>query len=146
MVAPLACVANELEGGRLVVLGSEPHLAVRYGIVQLKSQPLTAVGVRFREYVLEAERAFTEQEQDLLERWRPRPFGAIEAEVGASRLTATNALGASGADGDASENRGYLTTLNRARRLSVGDVGFGPGSSPGEPGALAVPPVGDCDD
>ncbi len=73
MVAPLACVADELEGGRLVVLGSEPHLATRYGIVQLKGQPLTAAGVRFREYVLEAERAFTEQELVLLERWRPRP-------------------------------------------------------------------------
>jgi DNA-binding transcriptional LysR family regulator len=73
MVAPLACVADELEGGRLVVLGSEPHLAVRYGIVGLKGQPLTAAGVRFREYVIEAERAFTVQEQQLLERWRPRP-------------------------------------------------------------------------
>jgi len=72
-VAPLACVADELESGRLVVLGSEPHLATRYGIVQLKGQPLTAAGVRFREYVLEAERAFAEQEQELLERWRPRP-------------------------------------------------------------------------
>ena len=66
-------MADELEGGRLVVLGSEPHLGTRYGIVQLKGQPLTAAGVRFREYVLEAERAFTEQERELLERWRPRP-------------------------------------------------------------------------
>ena len=73
MVAHLACVAAELLAGRLVVLGSEPHLATRYGIVQLRSQPLTAAGGRFREYVLEAERAFTAQEQELLERWRPRP-------------------------------------------------------------------------
>ena len=73
MVAPLACVADELASERLVVLGSEPHLALRYGIVQLKGQPLTAAGVRFREYVLEAERAFTEQEKELLERWRPQP-------------------------------------------------------------------------
>ena len=76
MVAPLACVADELERGRLVVLGSEPYLALRYGIVQLKGQPLTAAGARFREYVLEAERAFTEQEQELLERWRPQPRAA----------------------------------------------------------------------
>ena len=73
MVAPLACVADELDGGRLVVLGSEPYLAVRYAIVKLKGQPLTAAGVRFREYVREAEQVFTEQEQVLLERWRPRP-------------------------------------------------------------------------
>jgi DNA-binding transcriptional LysR family regulator len=73
MVAPPACVADELESGRLVVLGSEPYLTVRYGIVKLRSQPLTAAGARFREYVLEAERTLTEQERDLLARWRPRP-------------------------------------------------------------------------
>jgi DNA-binding transcriptional LysR family regulator len=73
MVAPLACVADELERGRLVVLGQESFLAVRYGIVKLRSQPLTAAGARFREYVLEAERSLTEAEQALIERWRPRP-------------------------------------------------------------------------
>jgi DNA-binding transcriptional LysR family regulator len=72
MVAPPACVAEELAAGRLVALGSEPHLTVRYGVVSLKTQPLTAAGARFREYVLEAERAFTEREHELLERWRPR--------------------------------------------------------------------------
>jgi DNA-binding transcriptional LysR family regulator len=72
MVAPPACVAEELAAGRLVALGSEPYLTVRYGIVSLKAQPLSAAGARFREYVLEAERALTEQEQELLERWRPR--------------------------------------------------------------------------
>ncbi len=71
MVAPPACVADELERGRLVALGSEVYLTVRYGIVRLKGQPLTAAGVRFREYLLEAERALTEHEQELLERWRP---------------------------------------------------------------------------
>ena len=84
MVAPLACVADELERGQVVVLGSEPYLAVRYGIVRLKSQPLTAAGVRFREYVLEAERAITEQERTLLERWRPQPRPAPHAPAGAS--------------------------------------------------------------
>lgn len=72
MVAPPVCVADELESGRLVVLGSDAHLAVRYGIVKLRTQPLTAVGARFHEYVLEAERALTERERPLLERWRPR--------------------------------------------------------------------------
>jgi hypothetical protein len=84
-VAPLACVADELDGGRLVVLGAEPYLAVRYAIVKLKGQPLTAAVVRFREYVREAERVFTEQEQVLLERWRPRPAQPTQAG------TATNA-------------------------------------------------------
>jgi len=72
MVAPLSCVVDELEAGRLVVLGSEPLLSVNYGLVKLKTQPLTAAGARFREYLLQAERAFTEREHQLLERWRPR--------------------------------------------------------------------------
>jgi DNA-binding transcriptional LysR family regulator len=73
MVAPLSCVKSELESGALVVLGSEPHLGTRYGILKLKSHPLSAAGERFREYVLEAEREFTQREKELLERWRPRP-------------------------------------------------------------------------
>ncbi len=73
MVAPPACVKSELESGMLVALGSEPHLATRYGIVRLRSYPLSAAGERFREYVLQAEREFTELEKELLERWRPRP-------------------------------------------------------------------------
>jgi len=73
MVAPPSCVLAELESGRLVAIGSESFLTVRYGIVKLKTQPLSAAAARFREYVLEVERAFTEQEKQLLERWRPRP-------------------------------------------------------------------------
>ena len=73
MVAPLSCAEEELQSGQMVVLGSEPFLATHYGIVKLRSQPLTAAGARFREYVLEAEQALTEREQELIERWRPRP-------------------------------------------------------------------------
>lgn len=72
MVAPPSCVVGELESGLLVAIGSEDFLGVHYGIVKLKSQPLSAAAARFREYVLEAERAFTERETELLERWRPR--------------------------------------------------------------------------
>lgn len=71
MVAPLACVADDLESGRLVVIGSEPFLTVHYGIVKLRNQPLTVVGARFREYVMEAERALTERERNGLGQWRP---------------------------------------------------------------------------
>jgi DNA-binding transcriptional LysR family regulator len=87
MVAPLACVAEELEERRLVVLGSEPYLAVHYAIVRLKSQPLTAAGQRFREYVLEAETAFLEQEAELLKKWRPRPAPAGKAPHAPTRAT-----------------------------------------------------------
>ena len=72
MVAPLSCVEWELESGSLEAIGSEPYLTVRYGFVKLKSHPLTAAGARFHQYVLEAERMFTERERQLLERWRPR--------------------------------------------------------------------------
>ncbi len=89
MVAPPSCVAAELENGRLVAIGSEPYLSLRYGIVKLKTQPLTAAGERFREYVLDAERAFTEQEQELLERWRPRP--APHAPTGTTSHAAARA-------------------------------------------------------
>jgi DNA-binding transcriptional LysR family regulator len=85
MVAPPSCVAGELESGRLVAIGSESFLAVRYGIVKLKSHPLTAAGARFHDYMLEAERAFTEREKELLERWRPRPRAAPQA--GATPVT-----------------------------------------------------------
>jgi DNA-binding transcriptional LysR family regulator len=73
MVAPPSCVVAELESGQLVAIGSEHVLGLRYGIIRLRTQPLSAAAARFREYVLEAERAFTEQEKELLERWRPRP-------------------------------------------------------------------------
>jgi DNA-binding transcriptional LysR family regulator len=73
MVAPASCVVAELESGELVAIGSAHYLSLRYGIVKLKSQPLSVAAARFREYVLEAERTFTEREKELLERWRPRP-------------------------------------------------------------------------
>jgi DNA-binding transcriptional LysR family regulator len=79
MVAPPSCVLSELESGRLVAIGSEPFLTVRYGIIKLKTQPLSVAATRFREYVLEAERAFTEREEELMERWRPRPPAATHA-------------------------------------------------------------------
>jgi DNA-binding transcriptional LysR family regulator len=83
MVAPAGCVEDELENGRLVVLGSEPHLATRYGIVKLKSQPLSAASARFREYVIEAERALTERERVLLERWVPQPVQRAQSRASA---------------------------------------------------------------
>jgi len=85
MVAPPSCVLAELESGQLVAIGSEPFLSLRYGIIRLKTQPLSVAATRFREYVLEAERAFTEREKELLERWRPRP--RTPAHAGSPHLT-----------------------------------------------------------
>jgi DNA-binding transcriptional LysR family regulator len=81
MVAPPTCVEDELESGRLVALGSEPHLVSGYGIVKLRSQPLTAAGVRFREFVLEAEQALFAREKELLERHRPRPAARLHTRI-----------------------------------------------------------------
>ena len=71
MVAPPACVAEDVESGRLVVLGSEPFITVHYGIVRLRNQPLTTAGARFRDYLLEAELALVQREREAVERWRP---------------------------------------------------------------------------
>lgn len=73
MVAPPTCVAEELESGRLVALGTEPYLVSAYGIVKLRTQPLTMAGARFRLQMLEAERLLAARQQDLLTRFRPRP-------------------------------------------------------------------------
>ena len=72
VVVPPVSVAEDLESGRLVALGSEPYLSLRYGIVKLRTQSLSAAGTRFREYVREAEQEFTRTEQEFLDRWRPR--------------------------------------------------------------------------
>ena len=85
MVAPLACVADDLEGGRLVVLGAEPFITVHYGIVKLRNHALTTVGARFREYALAAERALGERERKSLARWRPTARAPATADVRARR-------------------------------------------------------------
>jgi DNA-binding transcriptional LysR family regulator len=72
MVAPLSCVEQELENGMLLPLGTEPYLDVRYGIVKLRTQSLTEGATRFHDYILEAELALTEREQELRERWTAR--------------------------------------------------------------------------
>lgn len=85
MIAPLSCVADDLDNGRLLLLGSEPYLAAHYGIVKLKGQPLTAGASRFRDYLLEAEAAITEQEQEHRARWAARPD--VAAQPGGRRAT-----------------------------------------------------------
>jgi len=69
----LSCIATELEGGQLVLLGTAPWLHVRYGIVSLKGRPWTQAAAQFREYVLEAERSAATQEERLVQRFQPGP-------------------------------------------------------------------------
>jgi hypothetical protein len=57
----------------MVALGWEPFLVTAYGIVKLRSQPLTMAGARFRLHILEAERSLVARQRELLERYRPHP-------------------------------------------------------------------------
>jgi DNA-binding transcriptional LysR family regulator len=81
VVVPPTCILEDLESGRLVALGTEPYLSLRYGIVKLKTQPLSAAGTRFREYVRESEERLAADEPALLEKWRPRAQATSHAAV-----------------------------------------------------------------
>lgn len=67
----LSCISTELELGQLVLLGTAPWLHLHYGIVSLKGRPWTQAAEKFLEYVLQAERRAAEEEEHLLERFRP---------------------------------------------------------------------------
>jgi DNA-binding transcriptional LysR family regulator len=68
-VVPLPCIRDELEDGTLVLLASVAWLHTKYGLVRLKSHPMSPAASRLRELVLEAERAVAAEEQVLIERW-----------------------------------------------------------------------------
>ena len=74
----LSCITAELEDGRYSVLGWEPWMYLRYGIVSLKGRPRTHAAVRFHELVVAAEALVTREEEVLAGRWgsgsgTPRP-------------------------------------------------------------------------
>jgi DNA-binding transcriptional LysR family regulator len=68
-------------GSDALALGTEPYLSLRYGIVKLKTQPLSAAGTRFREYVRESEERLAADEPAMLEKWRPRAQATPNAAV-----------------------------------------------------------------
>jgi DNA-binding transcriptional LysR family regulator len=71
MTSTLPRIRTELESNQLTLIKSEPWLFTRYGIVTLKNHPLSAASARFREFILEAESEFCEEEKALLARWQP---------------------------------------------------------------------------
>ena len=71
MASTLPGIRAEIESGQLTPIKSEPWLFTRYGIVTLKNHPLSAASARFREFILQAEREFCDEEQVLLARWQP---------------------------------------------------------------------------
>lgn len=66
----LSCMAAELQQQRLALLGSQPWLSVRYGIVGLKGQPMSSAAMRFREFIVEGEGAVAAEEEKVLARWK----------------------------------------------------------------------------
>jgi DNA-binding transcriptional LysR family regulator len=65
----LSLIADELEGGAFVLLGTEPWLHLNYGIVSLKGRPRTQHAQAFLQYVIEAERTASSAEADLAARF-----------------------------------------------------------------------------
>lgn len=73
-IAPLTlpCVAEEIERGTLVVLGTESWASSGYGLVSLKGHAPSAVAIRFRECLREAEAVLVRGESLLLARHAAR--------------------------------------------------------------------------
>ena len=71
----LSCVAAELQQQRLALLGTQPWLFTRYGIVSLKGQPMSSAALRFRDFVVQAEAEVAPFEEELLARWKLRGAG-----------------------------------------------------------------------
>ena len=69
-VLPLNCVLAELKRGEIAVLGSEPWLLLNYGVVRLKSHPLSPAADRLLRLLIEAEQAVSTDEQALRLRLR----------------------------------------------------------------------------
>lgn len=63
----LPCIREDLESGRIVVLGSEPWLKLAYGIVALKAQPISAAAIRLRDMIRQAEKLLVAEEFRLME-------------------------------------------------------------------------------
>lgn len=77
----LSCLASELEAGEFVLLGTEPWLHLRYGIVSLRGHPWTPDAVALRGLVIEAEAAVSASEKRLSERFASAP-GPLEGVPG----------------------------------------------------------------
>lgn len=70
MASTLPRIRAELECGQMTLIKSEPWLLTRYGIVTSRNHALSAASARFREFILEAEREFCDEEEALLARWQ----------------------------------------------------------------------------
>jgi hypothetical protein len=63
--------AAELEDQQLTLLGSEPWMFLRYGLVSLDDHRISAAAEYFRELVIDSEGALRVEEKDLVAQWNP---------------------------------------------------------------------------
>lgn len=69
MAVPLASITAELDRREFVLLGTEPWLHLRYGIVRLRGAPASVEAEKLAEFIREAERATVVEEGRLIARW-----------------------------------------------------------------------------
>ncbi len=100
MASTLTCIRAELERGEFTLLGSEPWLFLRYGIVALKGHPLSLASARFRDFIVEAERETCLEEEELLAHWTP-----VASRSRASRSRKRSRPGRGGNTGKAGTKR-----------------------------------------
>ena len=94
--ATLPSMAAELERGDIVVLGSEPWLSVSYGLVRLKGHPMSSASEKFREFVVDAERAVAVEEQRLSGLLKTGLLQTDMLKTGSLKATAEKARAARG--------------------------------------------------
>ena len=71
MAVSLGSIRGELERGEFVLLGTEPWLHLRYGIVRLRGVPASPEAEQLAALVRESERAAVAAEERLIARWAP---------------------------------------------------------------------------
>lgn len=65
----LSCLADELADRRLALVGAQPWMTLRYGLVSLKDRPLSTPAQRLRELIIAAEAELAAEEEHLRARW-----------------------------------------------------------------------------
>lgn len=78
----LPCIAEELDSGRFVLLGTAPWLFLQYGVVSLRDRPWTHTADALRSFVLEAEGDLTELERKLQHKHAPEDRVSRKPEPG----------------------------------------------------------------
>ena len=68
----LSCIAEDLATGRFTLLHTEPWMHLQYGVVSLRGRPWTQAAETLRDFVLEAEREATLDEERLRQAHDPR--------------------------------------------------------------------------